>query len=377
MAWLNEAFSISVASNVPDQSTAQLNFEIINEDGDIWYTNSQITLAAPSLFSVDYLVNDSLANGNGEIDLGETFVLEFPITNMGSSNTEIIQALLSSSSPYLVIENTTVELNSLAVNNSGVVSFTCSLLDDVPTSTEIDFVLTLNTGDYAFSYNSIHTTSACEVDDLDIVLNLVTDYYVSEETSLLMVDSEGNVFEEMAVGEMESEITYNLNYCASENTLIEFSLNDTYGDGISLGGSYSIYVCDEEVLSGGSEEFEEMVSLFVVTCDQESVVFGCTDMEASNYNEDATYDDGSCISDVAIIETTKAKWNIYPNPNNGTFLSIEMDRKSTLSITNMVGEVVYTSLVEKGLNQYNLPQLSAGVYLVETLTGTVKKLIVY
>ena len=377
VVWMNEAFSISVASNVPDQSTALLNFEIIDEGGATWYTNSQITLAAPVLFSTAYLVNDSLANNNGEIDLGESFILEFPVTNIGSSSSETIQASLSSSSPYLVIEDTTVTVNSLAVNNSGMVSFMCSLLDEIPTSTDIDFVLTLSSGAYSYTYNSFHTTSACEVDDLEIVFNFVSDYYSSDETSLLLVDADGNVFEEMAVGDMQDDFTYNLNYCASENTVMQFTLTDSYGDGISYGGSYSISVCDEELLAGGSEEFDELVSLFVVTCDQESVVFGCTDMEASNYNFEATFDDGSCISDVSIVEIGETAWRIYPNPNTGSQLMVQMDCKSNLSIRNMIGDLVYSSSVEPGLNKFTLPQLNAGLYLVQTLNGDVKKLIVY
>jgi hypothetical protein len=377
VSWIDEAFSISVVPNVPDGTTVFINFEIMDESGVTWNTSSQITLAAPLLVSSGYTVNDSLANGNGTIELGETFVIEFPITNIGSSSTEEIIASLSSTSSYLVIETPTVELSILNENISGVVSFTCSLSSEVPTSTEIDFILTLSTGAYSFIYNSIHTTSACEVDDLEIIFTLVTDTYVSEETSLLLTDIDGDVFEEIAVGAMQDDFTYNLSYCTSNNTVMQFILNDNYGDGISLGGSYSIVVCDQELVGGGVNEFYGIEELFVVTCDQSSVVFGCMSTDASNYNPDATFDDGSCISDVSINEMETIKWSMYPNPNNGTQLMVEANDESNLTIRNMIGALVYTSSLEKGVNQINYPQLSSGIYLVKTNTGDVRKMIVY
>ena len=509
----NDAVTLSISNDVPDGTVATINFEITDASGNTWNTSSQITLSAPVLASGEFIVDDSTANGNGIMELGESYVIQFPVSNIGSSSSEELNALLSSTCPYLVIEESTIVSSSLGQGASDVISFSCSLSENTPVSTEVDFSLILNSGAYSFESTYLFTTSDCEVGSLEILLTFVTDVYCSQETSMSITDADGNVYEEIGVGEMQDDYTYELNYCAAPGTVMQFVILDEYGDGINSGGSYSIVVCDQELISGGDESFSELIESFVVTCDQSSIVFGCMDSQAFNYNIDANYDDGSCIElvegctdndalnynplanvdngscefslscdagynevyisvltdeygsetswsllsetgeligevatetyddvavynsafcvaadeqvtftimdsygdglttgdgyftltvcgnvllegadfgsqdqvvflgceayNVAIDEIDRAAWEIYPNPNNGSELWVKANSQSNLTIINLVGEIIYTTPLDKGINQIELPQLSSGVYLVKTNTGAIKKMIVH
>ena len=70
-------------------------------------------------------------------------------------------------------------------------------------------------------------------------------------------------------------------------------------------------------------------------------VFGCTDANASNYNTEATYNDGSCEGQATTGLTGIAadtKWNIFPNPVFETTFSIQFDSELVLGDENIIVE---------------------------------------
>jgi len=513
VSWGEDVLTLSISNDVPDEIVATIYFEISDVSGITWNTSSQIILSAPVISTGEFIIDDSEGNGNGVMELGESFIIQFPVSNLGTSSSEELISQLSSTCSYLVIEESTLVSSPLDDGASSFISFSCSLSETTPTSTEVDFLLGINSGSYSFESTYLFTTSECEVGYLDILLTFITDVYSSDETSMSIIDSDGFIFDEYSVGELDSDYTYELTYCAAPGTVVQFMINDDYGDGINSGGSYSIVVCDQVLVSGGEESFTELIENFVVTCDQSSVVFGCMDSEAFNYDLDANYDDGSCLSivegcidvdalnynpeanvddgsceftlfcdsgynevyisiqtdewgsetswsllsetgeliaevtaetydsetvynsafcvpanvqitftiqdsygdglttgdgyftltvcgnvllegadfgsqdqivfldceayNVAIDEVDSTNWEIYPNPNNGSELWVKANNQSKLTIINLVGEQVYTTSLNKGVNHIELPQLSSGVYLVKTNTGAIKKMIVH
>ena len=70
-------------------------------------------------------------------------------------------------------------------------------------------------------------------------------------------------------------------------------------------------------------------------------VFGCTDANASNFNTEATYNDGSCEGQATTGLTGIAadtKWNIFPNPVFESTFSIQFDSELVLGDENIVVE---------------------------------------
>jgi hypothetical protein len=85
-------------------------------------------------------------------------------------------------------------------------------------------------------------------------------------------------------------------------------------------------------------------------------VFGCTDATATNFNADATYNDGSCEANengpstgLSNVDAT-VEWNVFPNPVFESTFSVKFDRElklggenMILEVTDMTGKVVMSS----------------------------------
>lgn len=295
ISWANESLSVLISDSIPNGENIQLNIEVSDTLGNVWNTTSNIEVNAPEFNVAPFAINDALGNGNGLMEVGESFSIDFLVENIGGTSSEDIAAVLSTASPYLLIEESSVEIDALDNGVNTMVSFICSLSENTPVATEIDFSLNLNSGFYNYEFNSSYITSICEVGALEVSLNLLTDYYSTQESSMTLSNSEGYIYESFETGELESDYDYNLSYCIEAGTIMEFELSDNYGDGINAGGSYSITVCGQEIISGGDESFYTLEESFIVSCDQSSFILGCMDEDALNYNPLANYDDGSCI----------------------------------------------------------------------------------
>ena len=317
--WMSDAVELQVNANVTDQSTAIIDFEITSSDGFTWFTSSIITLSAPILSASVYSVNDSTENANGIMELGESFVLGFPVSNVGSSSSSTISATLISDCPYLIIETIIDSISPLNSNGvSDMVYFTCSLSDDIPVSTEINFTLNLNSIPFIFEIPFTFTSSNCGVGFLDIQFVLNTDAYADEETTLSIVDVDGVVYEEFLLGALTNEYEYDLSYCAAPNTVMQLIITDNYGDGIT-NGTYSISICDQELVTSSEVYFSEITEYFLVSCNQGAVVFGCMDTEAFNYDSQATYSNNSCIGVIeGCLDNTAFNFDTTANTDDGS-----------------------------------------------------------
>lgn len=91
-------------------------------------------------------------------------------------------------------------------------------------------------------------------------------------------------------------------------------------------------------------------------------------------------DANGCVNATTITQTVDACTGIaerfsglnaglYPNPNNGDF-SIEAGGECNVKILNALGQEVYSSTLEKGVNHIQLHDQPAGIYHVQLYLGT-------
>lgn len=63
--------------------------------------------------------------------------------------------------------------------------------------------------------------------------------------------------------------------------------------------------------------------------------------------------------------------SLYPNPTKGTF-SLNTDENSKAEVYDQTGKLVKTLEVKKGINEFSIPELPKGVYIIKTLSGSQK-----
>jgi len=124
------------------------------------------------------------------------------------------------------------------------------------------------------------------------------------------VDCEGltTVLIEVGGGSWESEVSWSLGAfegivgtmeACLEDGCHTFNMIDSYGDGWN-GNTVTITLSNGDVLLSGTLESGYEGSLdfglnTTETCGDITIVYGCMDTSATNYNAEATIDDGSCI----------------------------------------------------------------------------------
>jgi hypothetical protein len=130
--------------------------------------------------------------------------------------------------------------------------------------------------------------------------------------------------------------------------------------------------------STGKQTWNALGLTFVTT---DAKTFGCTDASASNFNPDANFNDGSCITTASegVLNTQELvasqSWSVFPNPVRDNLVHIQFSKGFTLSpnavleIFDMSGKRLAQHVMSNGswtasnrltVNQ----QLAAGTYKI-------------
>lgn len=133
----------------------------------------------------------------------------------------------------------------------------------------------------------------CE-DGLVLAQVYVCTFSNGDDVAMDIVDEEGNVvFEANGLGDVA--IAY-FDVCLDPDVCYTVNMSNTAGNGGWYGGYYWINVGGEQISTESLDEdaTNESVNFSINGTCEDEIVFGCTDEEAINYNEDADEDDGSC-----------------------------------------------------------------------------------
>lgn len=146
---LQDAFTIEVATDVPDQYASTFILDL-TDGNESWQSNLQVIANAPKLDFETVVINDGGELNPGVLDPGETAEVIVTVTNNGHATSEEGSVDLLTDSPWVSIGSGSDEITSLAAGESDELVFSITAVDASPPEVPADLNFTATTGDYTF-----------------------------------------------------------------------------------------------------------------------------------------------------------------------------------------------------------------------------------
>ncbi|RLD46285.1 MAG: hypothetical protein DRI94_14940, partial [Bacteroidetes bacterium] len=105
------------------------------------------------------------------------------------------------------------------------------------------------------------------------------------------------------------------------------------------------------------------------------IVYGTYYVNAVDSNGCSASDTVIIYNCVSVDENTSIAFNLYPNPNNGTF-TVELPEYTKdvrIEILNIQGEVIYSDVLVSDRNNINISNYAKGVYFVKLISDKAEK----
>ena len=142
-----DAFSFTVADNVPDNTSNRFTITVTNGN-DVYVSNLSMKAYAP-VFKLGHLrITEVTGNGNGRLDAGETATLSFPIENKGHADAAATTATLQMLSPYITVTESTINFESVAVDEMLTAVYNISISEETPVGYTCPIALNVTSGQY-------------------------------------------------------------------------------------------------------------------------------------------------------------------------------------------------------------------------------------
>ena len=141
------AFSFSVANNVPDNTSNRFTITVTNGD-DVYVSNLSIKAYAPVFDIGNMIITEVNGNGNGRLDAGETATLSFPIENNGHADAASTMAALEMLSPYIIVSESSVIFSNFNAGETQTAVYNITIDESTPFGYSCPLSLNVASGQY-------------------------------------------------------------------------------------------------------------------------------------------------------------------------------------------------------------------------------------
>jgi len=389
----SDAFTLAVLDDVPDQYLIPVTAEI-TDGTETWNKSIFVKVNAPA-FTINDLVVDDAATGNsdGILDPGETATLTIQTTNTGHANVTNVISMIATNFAGLTIDTGTAPTVNLTIGETGNFVFSVTADANVPPGTQAIITNTI-TGGVNNQYS--------EEKEFAIIIGFVPEYCDSNAA-----DPADSMIEEVQFGTIVNNtaadgcVTYT-DFTEQEALTDTFSVGTTHDIKITLGtcgGNYNkaakVFIdwnYDGDFNDAGEMVFETDAQVatwtaegtFTVPADINSgqrfmrIVLSenVTAIEpCGEYPYGETEDYKIYVHDPAasVKENNLADLNLYPNPNEGSFVvdlsRVNNNEVAQIEVFNLNGQLVYKVNTTETKPRINLHSKS-GIYLVRVTSGT-------
>ena len=361
---VEEAFAITISDDVPNNTKA--DFIMTCTDGtDTWVSKFNIRLHAPSFVVLDKVIED--ANGNGQIDPGESAIVHFTIQNEGLSAASNTIFGVFCSAPEISFDQNEFELGTVEAGSEHTVNFSFTLSENAQNGVAYEMILAAYSGNY-ITYDSFVFAVGNVVEDFETGDLNKFDWYLNSAINPWHVVTEN---------------PYEGNYCVKSGTISEsqtVSLSiviEVFNEGeisfykkVSSENNYDklFFYVDDSQMGEWSGEVAWSREAYTLNPGQHELKWTYSKDFSVTSGQDCAWIDNIVFPPTEIIavtqEATMSDMTLFPNPNHGQF-SINLPEESCeVTVFNSLGQAVYRQSKAQGLTTVNLNDLSNGIYFV-------------
>jgi hypothetical protein len=388
---VNDAFTMDIEDGIADQTSVMIGLAISDNEANEWESSYSILVNAPNM-NLDFVEVDDTESGNSNytVDAGETLNLVVEVLNNGHATSIAGNVVISSTSEYVTIGTSNVDISAQDINTPIEIEFTVIIDESIPTGESLCFDFNLTTGMYT--------------DELNVCL----------PAGLQIEDWESNT---MTVYDWETTGTYP--WAISTDQVYEGTYSVKSGNVPSSGG-FSTLIINFDVLNVDDLEFYKKVSCepvwfgtmydflsFSIDGAEQDKWAGEVAWSLETYSISAgnrelkwiytkdDYDDGgsdcawldniklpahqasiTIINETSFVEENSVE--IYPNPASDiAYLNVNLieNTKASVKVINMRGQIVYEYSNEFNLYEgensiiLNTTDYANGLYIIQVVTS--------
>ncbi|PIE87616.1 MAG: hypothetical protein CSA01_00025 [Bacteroidetes bacterium] len=389
------AYTFTIADNIPDQHNAEFNMTITDNNGHTWDAVFHINLNAPELSVETLSIDDSTGNNDGILDAGETADVVIAVTNEGhAAITDVIGAVSSNATAWTINTVTTSPV-SIPAESTQMFTFNVTAGDDVESGTPVDLHFEISNGE-----DSPYTASK----DFEIIIGFVPEYCAAGANKV-------------------DEYIQNVQFNTIDNTSVPGETYTDYTDistTVVMGESYPLTITNLQSYNSDQAgcwidwnydgDFDDANETIAMTYQHQSSTMGVatgtvvvpedaftgspvrmrlritfgSDVNpcgSPTYGEVEDYS-LNVVATSGMTEDLSDQVGLYPNPNNGTF-TIKMadsffNNTGEIEVYNTIGQCVRRMSVNTVQADVEL-KVTNGYYVVKITSGNnvaIKKLIV-
>ncbi len=380
----NNAFSFTIANNVPDGHIAIFLITITDTLGHIWTETFNVVLNAPK-FSIPetITINDTLWNNNGILDPGETATVIISTQNSGHAMVSNVIGSLVTNSSYLTTNSTTTNPINLAINQTQSFSFnvTANLLTPIGTVADTNYLVS---GGASNQYSNSH--------QFPLTIGFIPNYCDGEGTT-----TTDEFIQQVVFNTIDNTSTQGPHYTDNTAVFTEVTKTQSYPITITNGEHWDTDTMGCWVdwnYDGDFDDINEIINItytgtgtngsgigtgigeITVPADAHlgnvrlriRVLYGADLLPCgtTSYGEVEDYT-LKVIENLSTTDFTESNIKLYPNPNNGTFVinlnAMEIN-KAKIEIFSINGQLIFTKQLANNAETVDF-KAATGIYFAK------------
>ncbi len=147
------AFTFSVANNIPDATVVTFTIAATDVNDSTYYSNFNIEAHAPGFRTGLITLTEITGNGNNRLDPNEEATIKISTINTGDYKAYDVTGTLTTSSPYIVIQNPSYHWDSIKPGpmNSVLPVFNITVSPDAPIAEYAHFTYQINSEYHSYT----------------------------------------------------------------------------------------------------------------------------------------------------------------------------------------------------------------------------------